>query len=950
VKHGKRLVWISLLLTLCLWFALQADAAEIWDGTVADSFAGGSGTADDPYQIENGAQLAKLGETRYNDRHFVQIADIYLNDTSEYETWSESVSPSNIWPLLYFDGEYDGAGYCIDGLYQKSVPEYAGLFSQVGPDGEIRNVHVTNAFIHGEDTVGGIVGSFSGDTIDSCSFSGKVIGTSGKAGGITAEWTGGMAGLWRKIRNCVNYGSISSVEDGAGGIVGSNVNKLGDIEGCTNYGNVTGLFASGIGYGYKIADCSNYGSVTAQGEADGIGYSIKTITNCHNYGDIKGRSASGITKAFPDKISNCTNNGAVTAKGKATGIGDVDFSIINCRNTGKITSTGGRAAGISLGADEVIDCCNEATVTGAEGAYGIGRGIKNIADCINQGNVTASNSYADVTGIGSGTTIKNCSNFGNIIGESSSSVACGIGIGDTIENCSNQGTVNSRGDAYGIAGIGSGTNVIQCRNDGNVEGYYGSAGIGCGDYFLDCTNNGAIIATSGRAAGIAVGTPQKITIENCVNLAPVESYDNAASGIIATGEVNGAIIVNCINNAPVSTHIGFGSATGIAAWYAKNCTITNCINNGEISGSRSASGITDDVIGNSVVNGCANTASITGENDKIGGIATTISGNSTIVNCFNAGSVFGSSSKDTKPSWVGGIVAVVEESLVKNCGNVGAVNVDGAAGCSGGIAGELSGGSIWNSYNAGAVTADVLLSTNENATGTCGALVGVFVAGELSDCYSETGVCQEIFSSVSDSEGTTNNIGFESTATQLFTDKLNERNVDCSDYVGWIRDDNYGGNPYLQLNGLAPCTEHTVVEVAGKEPSCAESGFSASTYCFFCNATLEKQTETPPLGHEWICKKENGMLLATCLRCEKKEAGNSVSVHENAVTVTLLDEKQPTWVYVAIYDDMGRFVEVQIREVVSDTTTLTFENEIEGDVKAFFLGENMIPWLNALTF
>ncbi|MDO4568054.1 MAG: hypothetical protein Q4B99_03745, partial [Clostridia bacterium] len=33
---------------------------EIWDGTIATSYAGGTGTQDDPYLIENGAQLAYL--------------------------------------------------------------------------------------------------------------------------------------------------------------------------------------------------------------------------------------------------------------------------------------------------------------------------------------------------------------------------------------------------------------------------------------------------------------------------------------------------------------------------------------------------------------------------------------------------------------------------------------------------------------------------------------------------------------------------------------------------------------------------------------------------------------------------------------------------------------------------------------------------------------------------
>ncbi len=41
--------------------SFAAESAK-WDGTVAEAFAGGSGTKEDPYQIANGAQLALLSE------------------------------------------------------------------------------------------------------------------------------------------------------------------------------------------------------------------------------------------------------------------------------------------------------------------------------------------------------------------------------------------------------------------------------------------------------------------------------------------------------------------------------------------------------------------------------------------------------------------------------------------------------------------------------------------------------------------------------------------------------------------------------------------------------------------------------------------------------------------------------------------------------------------------
>ena len=55
---------LSLLLALCLVMALvpvsafaeDAQNINVWDGSTAAAFAGGTGTAEDPYQIANGAQ------------------------------------------------------------------------------------------------------------------------------------------------------------------------------------------------------------------------------------------------------------------------------------------------------------------------------------------------------------------------------------------------------------------------------------------------------------------------------------------------------------------------------------------------------------------------------------------------------------------------------------------------------------------------------------------------------------------------------------------------------------------------------------------------------------------------------------------------------------------------------------------------------------------------------
>ena len=76
-----------LLMLLGLFFSFISLCAQtVWDGTVADSFAGGSGTEDDPYLISDGSELAYMGKvlrengSQYKGAHFKLISNIILNE------------------------------------------------------------------------------------------------------------------------------------------------------------------------------------------------------------------------------------------------------------------------------------------------------------------------------------------------------------------------------------------------------------------------------------------------------------------------------------------------------------------------------------------------------------------------------------------------------------------------------------------------------------------------------------------------------------------------------------------------------------------------------------------------------------------------------------------------------------------------------------------------------
>ena len=102
---------------------------EVWDGTVATAFAGGSGTAKDPYLIANGAQLKRFaaivngtdGMARNTAACGKLTADILLNDISDWENWNESTEGLNSWTPIgsewdNFTGTLDGAGHSVSGI------------------------------------------------------------------------------------------------------------------------------------------------------------------------------------------------------------------------------------------------------------------------------------------------------------------------------------------------------------------------------------------------------------------------------------------------------------------------------------------------------------------------------------------------------------------------------------------------------------------------------------------------------------------------------------------------------------------------------------------------------------------------------------------------------------------------------------------------------------------
>lgn len=288
------------------------------------AFAGGDGTAENPYRIATAKQLVAVR----NDlaAHYVLNNDI---DLSGYFSWNP------IGDAMYsFSGSFDGNGHVIRNMTieVQTSDFYLGLFGYAS-GAKLTNVVLEDAAIRGTLSTGNhqvalLVGKTSKTTLSDCTVSGSIQlvanDTSLAIGGIVGQTEGAV------IENCVNRAEITLAEESTatylycGGIAGS---AWSDISACDNYGKIAGvsnasIWVGGIvGDGKTVSRCRNYGKVSARSNLET--YTVAgiagraTVYDSVNYGSVSGYSpvkhggnAAGITGHDSYNISNCYNAAA----------------------------------------------------------------------------------------------------------------------------------------------------------------------------------------------------------------------------------------------------------------------------------------------------------------------------------------------------------------------------------------------------------------------------------------------------------------------------------------------------------------------------------------------------------------------------------------------------------------------------------------------------------------
>ena len=290
----KRLFLATVLFTLAILSGGKA---------MAQFFAGGSGTQNDPYLIATAEQFNEMANTATQGKYYKQTVDLTFNNNNETK-----------FKGINFSGYYDGQGFSIkssgeqnntlfneisggevknlviDGVrVSEGWVSSGGLLCRKFSNGQIENITVTNcnysnSVYTGTRPSGGLIGIMSDGTLSNCCVKGTTTIKSRKVtGGLIGRMTGGRVEYSSFTGNTVSAEQIVST-DGfchAGGIVG-------EISG----GTIDACYASGRVQTKNGSSSKSYACGIA-GNPSSSANSV-TISNCYN-GTDKGATHGNTT-------------------------------------------------------------------------------------------------------------------------------------------------------------------------------------------------------------------------------------------------------------------------------------------------------------------------------------------------------------------------------------------------------------------------------------------------------------------------------------------------------------------------------------------------------------------------------------------------------------------------------------------------------------------------------
>lgn len=280
-KGGK---FLGVLLAVCMVITMNVVSAYAdssvpvtrWDNYAATKFAGGTGTKDDPYRIENGEQLAKLAkDVSARNTHKGEYFRLEKNVDLSAHRW---IPIGDFGGSSYksFEGFLDGNCKTISGMVvdQSKDQQSAGLFGYIsnatkGNEVGVKDLTIANAALYVDESIladpKGFVSAgilVAGAMVNDGYKGTGVFENISVSGTITVKATngsnkiGGLIGDDNRciVRNCATDVTITGASN-TGGMTGTSCTTT--FENCTAKGRISGLWGLGGFVGYATASNGN---------------------------------------------------------------------------------------------------------------------------------------------------------------------------------------------------------------------------------------------------------------------------------------------------------------------------------------------------------------------------------------------------------------------------------------------------------------------------------------------------------------------------------------------------------------------------------------------------------------------------------------------------------------------------------------------------------------------
>lgn len=330
------------------------------------TFPGGTGTSNDPYQIQSGEDLNHVREYLNNSEAcFKLMNDIDLSEFLGEASWDPIGSDIN----NAFVGTFDGNNHIISNLVMLGGSNGLGFFGRLQSPGVVKNLIIENAEVSGGDWCGILVSTNgnwerNGGKIQNCRVLNSYLEGNNCLGAIAGVNEG-------TVEDCAG---INNYIDGAGGTIGG---LLGECSSNTPDSRVYNCFSSGtvIGGGGRVGGLIGLFRIEQSSKFEAA------LQNCATYGEVSGASAVGGIVAYQQGltstvIDNCFSACNVSGY-QSGGIGGspIDGKVKNSYSTGNIMALPGNeawAGGITGTSYQLIESCYfSGTISGAGNLGGV---------------------------------------------------------------------------------------------------------------------------------------------------------------------------------------------------------------------------------------------------------------------------------------------------------------------------------------------------------------------------------------------------------------------------------------------------------------------------------------------------------------------------------------------------------------------------------------------------